>query len=114
MAFNGFQIDPPPSAVTPLWTFTLGDVNYSFDATSVSDTYIAPLHEWNIGGNGIAMISGYAPTEGQWNVNLSQSGASVVFDSSAGVSPVPEPNSEILLFGGGVIGMLGILRRRGN
>lgn len=111
VSYSGFQFNPAVSSVNPLWSFTAGGLAYSFEATSVSASYNSALQEWNIGGAGTAAITGYLPTPGDWNVNLSQSGASVVFDSSAGAVAVPEPNSAILLVSGGSIGLAGIVRK---
>ena len=114
VTFNGFQFNPPVSSVTPLWTFNVGAVNYSFDATSVSSYYDATLRQWDIGGSGIALATGYSATPGTWNVNLSQSGASIVFDStSAGapISTVADGGSTVLMLGGGFIGLAGFARK---
>ncbi len=88
ISFTGFQFNPPVSSVTPLWTFQVGSITYSFDATSVISSFNSTLNEWDIGGDGMAMVMGYTDTAGTWNVNLSQSGASIVFDSSAAGAPV--------------------------
>lgn len=114
ITFNGFQFNPPVGSVTPLWTFDQGGISYSFDATSVTASYNATLRQWDIGGDGIAMATGYTATEGTWNVNLSQSGASVVFDSSAASAPapsVPDGGSTILFMGGAMIGLAEFARR---
>jgi hypothetical protein len=112
VTFSGFQFNPPVSSVTPLWTFSIGNMEYSFDATTVSSYYDAPLNQWDIGGQGIAMVTGYTATPGTWNVNLSQSGASVVFDSSEGSTPsVPDGGSTLLLLGGGFVGLTGFARK---
>jgi hypothetical protein len=116
--FNGFEFNPPVASVMPLWTFAIGGVTYSFDATSVTDSYNAKLNEWDIGGTGIAMETGYDATPGTWNVNLSQSGASIVFDSSAATTTtteavgVPDGGSTLLLLGGGLVCMVGFANRR--
>jgi hypothetical protein len=115
VTFNGFQFNPPVASVTPLWTFTVGGVTYTFDATSVSDSYNATLNEWDIGGSGMVMATGYDTTPGTWNVNLSQSGASIVFDSSAASTAsiaVPDGGSTLLLLGGGFICVAGLARRK--
>jgi len=114
ITFNGFQFNPPVAAVTPLWTFNVGAINYSFDATSVTSYYDATLRQWDIGGSGIAMVTGYSATPGTWNVNLSQSGASIVFDSSAAANPVntvPDGGPTAILLGGGFLGLAGLARK---
>jgi VPDSG-CTERM motif len=115
ITFNGFQFNPPVASVTPLWIFNVGAITYSFDATSVTSYFDSTLDQWDIGGSGIAMVTGYDATPGTWNVNLSQSGASVVFDSSAAGNPragVPDGGSTLLLLGGGFVGMAGLARKK--
>jgi N-methylhydantoinase B/oxoprolinase/acetone carboxylase alpha subunit len=63
----------------------------------------------------MAMVTGFTATPGTWNVNLSQSGASIVFDSTAAVTPVtttPDGGSTLLMLGGGFLGLAGISRKR--
>ena len=118
ITFNGFQFNPPVASVMPLWTFNVGAITYSFDATSVISYFDSTLDQWDIGGNGIAMVTGYSATPGTWNVNLSQSGASVVFDSSEAGNPrgnnVPDGGSAMLLLGGGFISLAGFARNRNS
>jgi hypothetical protein len=115
VTFSGFQFNPPQASVDPLWTFMVGAITYSFDATSVTSFFDSTLDQWDIGGNGIAMVTGFSATPGIWNVNLSQSGASIVFDSSEASSPtvptVPDGGSTMLLLGGGFIGLAGVARK---
>jgi hypothetical protein len=110
ITFNGFQYNPPVPSVTTLWTFSVGAINYSFDATSVTASFNSTLDEWDIGGTGMAMVTGYSATPETWNLNLSQSGNSMVFDSSAAVSEVPEAPAWVLM-GGGFVAVAGIVRK---
>jgi hypothetical protein len=105
VTFNGFVFNPPVASVIPLWTFDIGSTVYGFDATSVTSTWDAALNEWDIGGQGMALITGYTPTAGTWNVNLSQSGASFVFDSSAATPAVPDGGSTMAFLGTIILGM---------
>jgi hypothetical protein len=109
--FNGFVFHPPVASITPLWTFQIGKTVYSFDATSDSSSFNSTLDEWDIGGKGMAMVTGYTPTEGTWNVNLSQSGASFVFDSSAAAASVTDGGSTAACLGGAFL-VLGTLKRK--
>jgi len=116
VTFNGFTFHPPVASITPLWTFDIGSTVYIFDATSDSSVWNASLDSWEIGGNGIAMITGYTPTYGTWNVNLSETDASFVFDSSAGptgVPVVPDGGSSMALLGCAFLG-LGIVGRKSS
>ena len=116
ITFNGFTFNPPVSSVDPLWMFTVGTganaVVYSFDATSVASYWNAAIGEWDVGGKGIAMITGYAPTDGTWTVNLSQTDASFAFDATSGAqATVPDGGSGAILLGGVFLG-LGICARK--
>jgi hypothetical protein len=112
VTFNGFTFNPPANSVTPLWTFDIGSTVYSFDATSVSSSYNSTLRQWDIGGSGLAMITGYGTTHGSWNVNLSQTGESFVFDASeASSGSVPDTGSTGPLLGGAFIGLAGLSRK---
>lgn len=106
VSFNGFEFSPPVSSVSPLWSFSIGTTNYCFDATSVSSHFNPDTDQWDIGGKGTAMVTGYTATPGTWNVDLSQSGATIVFDSSAGATPgVPDGGASALLLGGSFVGL---------
>jgi hypothetical protein len=120
ITFNGFTFNPPVASVTPLWSFNVGSTTYSFDATSVTSSFNPTTDQWDIGGDGIAMVTGFTATPGVWNVNLSQSGVSVVFDSSAAVSPqqenglgVSDKSSTLILMGGCFLG-LAVATRKPN
>lgn len=113
VTFNGFVFNPPVASVSPLWSFTVGAVNYSFNATSVSSHFNANTDQWDIGGQGVATISGYGDTAGTWNIDLSESGATIVFDSSAGVTPaVPDGGTGAMLLGSGLVGLAALGRKR--
>ena len=110
VTFNGFTFNPPVSSVDPLWVFATGTgvntVVYSFDATSVAAYWNAAIGEWDIGGKGIAMITGYAPTDGTWTVTLSQTDASFAFDATSGAqASVPDGGSGAILLGGAFLGL---------
>jgi hypothetical protein len=107
VTFNGFQFNPPVASVTPLWTFTSAGIVYSFDATSVVADYNASRQEWDIGGTGLAMATGYATTMGSWTVNLSQTDAAFAFDATSGASgsTVPDGGSSVALLGSAFLGL---------
>jgi hypothetical protein len=116
VTFNGFVFNPPVPSVTPLWTFAIGAVTYSFDATTVSSSFNHTLDEWDIGGAGMAMVTGFSDTVGTWNVNLSQSGASFVFDSSAAATPqaVHDGGSTMAILGSVFLGLGAFGRKLGH
>jgi hypothetical protein len=117
VTFNGFTFNPAVASITPLWTFTYDGLTYSYDATSVVADFNASLDEWDIGGSGMAMITGFTSTPGTWTVNLSQTDASFAFDATSGASgsvsngSVSDSGSAIVLLGGSLLGLAGFRRR---
>jgi hypothetical protein len=111
VTFNGFEFNPPASSVTPLWTFDVGPTVYSFDATTVTSFYNASLQQWDIGGFGMAMVTGFTPTEGIWNVNLSQSGQSFAFDATEASIQLTDRASTLPLLGTAFIGLAAFARK---
>jgi hypothetical protein len=108
-AFTPFTFTQPGS-VDPLWTFTIGSgvsaITYSFDATSIVADWNAGRSEWDIGGSGMAMITGFIPTAGTWTINLSQTDSSFAFDATTGASAtVPDGGSNAILLGGAFLGL---------
>jgi hypothetical protein len=104
-------IDFSGSAITPfsLWTFTAGGTTYSFTATSVGVvTQLATF--LNIGGSGIAYVTGYTPTAGVWSLT-STSTNSVALTFSASTT-VPDGGTTALLVGLSLLGLSVAARRR--
>ncbi len=99
---SDYTFNPAQGAVTPLWSVVIGGVTYSFAATSMSAVYNAGLQEWNIGGGGIASITGHQDTSGTWNANIGQQGQSFFFGSAA---TVPDGGLSIALLGGALTAM---------
>jgi hypothetical protein len=98
------------SGVTPLWSFTLSGITYSFDATTVSvqttpNSIIAQ-------GNGIASITGKDDTAGSWIITANGiGGAALTFSAS---TAVPDGGMTAMLVGLGLVGMSFFARRRHN
>jgi len=109
--FYGFTFSPPTPPVTPLWTFTIGTTVYSFNATTMSSSYNGTLNNWNIGGAGTALITGFDNTPGTWNLTLSNVGESFTFAATSGVNGVPDGGTTVLLLGA-ALSALGLIKRR--
>jgi hypothetical protein len=100
-------------ASSPLWTFALDGMTYSFNATGT----ISVIQEGaglTISGTGLATIIGdgtdYLPTVGSWTIEETNTGSSFAFGASAGVMPTPgtpDSGSTILLAALG-IGSIGL------
>jgi hypothetical protein len=111
VTFTGFQLNPQIERVAPLWSFAMGSTEYSFDATSVTASFDFVSQEWDLSGNGVAMVTGFTSTPGSWNINLSESGSTIVFDSSAATVDTPEGSSLALMFSG-IVGMAAFVRKQ--
>lgn len=118
---SDYSFNPSQGTVTPLWQFTSGGITYSFDATTLTASFIAGA--WDISGSGDAFITGgntdYAETPGTWSAVVSGSKSSFNF-GSAEDPPVPAVHSNvtapdggltIVLLGGVMIGLY-VFRRK--
>lgn len=101
------------SSVTPLWTFTIGSVTYSFEATSITvdvqnSTFL------DVSGVGTADITGYDPTPGVWSITDTSTGGSPVFTFGSADSVPDATSTAALIAVGCVILAAGVLIRRGR
>ncbi|HRE79550.1 MAG TPA: VPDSG-CTERM sorting domain-containing protein [Opitutaceae bacterium] len=102
------------ASISPLWTFTAAGVTYSFTATSVTASFDAVLNIWNVGGLGVASITGKTDTVGSWNFSAGNQGAAFTFLSNATVpATVPDSGTTALLLGLGLT-VVGFVARRKN
>jgi hypothetical protein len=105
---------PAPIVGTPtLWSFKLGATVYDFKVTSLDnvtkDTSLG-ITSVSIWGSGIAQISGYTDTPGQFSLVLTGKKAKVTF--AAYTVAVPEPTSWALVSGLGLAGFAFYRRAR--
>lgn len=107
VSISALTFDPLPGPVAPLWTFTVGGTEYSFELTTmaVSRATIGGNHFINLSGTGVARVSGFEDTPGDISFSAQQAvnavGTTVTF-SVENVVPgatVPEP---------GVVGLLAV------
>ncbi len=95
---NGFVFNPP-SGVNPLWSFTIGSVTYSFNlftAQAVTQT----ANFLNVQGTGMAFITGYDPTPGEFSITLtSANGRPATAFSFTAETAVPDGGSAVALLG---------------
>lgn len=111
VAFTPFTFDPASLPISPLWTLTEGEATYSFDATGLTIGAGRTSNLLTLYGSGIAYITGYDPTPGNWYFSANQGGGTASFSSSAvALNAVPEP-ATLFLFGLGLLG-IGALRRK--
>jgi len=107
LTMPGFEFDPftPPKN---LWTATVGGIKFSFDMTTV-EIYTQDSTQLTLRGIGTASIQGFDNTPGAWILTANELGQTLSF--SASTSTIPEP-ATMLLFGSGLLGMAGVIRRR--
>jgi hypothetical protein len=110
VTFNHFVFLPAqdPNPIV-LWSFVDDGNNYSFDATGIT-VNSSSSHTLALRGTGIAHITGFDDTPGNWYFSANRAGGTASFSTSAEVNSVPEPAS-MLLFGTGLLG-IGYARRK--
>jgi len=113
---SGFIFSPilDPNPVSPLWTFTLNGLTYSFDLYTVASSLgVGP--SLNLAGTGILSITGsdsaYEATAGTWTFSTTGTGPTT-FGFVAGSDPpaIPDGGTTVLLLGA-VLAVVGFMRK---
>ena len=112
VVFQPFTFSPAlaPNPLVDLWTFNSGPNAYSFDATGVSVKF-ADVSTITLEGTGIAEITGFEATPGNWYFSANNAGGTATFSVSNDVKGVPEP-ATLLLLGMGLVGLSGFARKK--
>ncbi len=101
-----FTFSPAPVSPFQLWTFTINNTTtYSFDVTSVTtdsqQIFGGSIAFLNVGGDGLAYITGYAATPATWSITgTSANSAAVTITIGSAINAVPEPSTVSLMVAG--------------
>ena len=104
--------------VTPLWTFTVGLITFSFDLTSLTSGTVTPAAGGNpnsiaVSGKGTARETGFDPTFATFALNGSGTGFTftvVQSSTTATGQAVPDGGSTVALLGIALLGVAGARR----
>jgi hypothetical protein len=99
VAFQDFSF--VPFAGVPLWAFSSGGLNYSFDLLSVAVTF-QDSTQIGLRGQGVLRLTGFDDTIANWDFTGNQ--GSRLFSFSSDNVAVPEPTT-VGLLGLGLIGL---------
>lgn len=102
-------VDLTPDEPYGLWSFSSGGTDYSFSLEDVDDVS-RTSYSIALTGHGILHVEGYEDTEGIFSLS-SQYPIAGTFSFSASAQAVPEPTTMILV-GAGLLGLIGVSRRR--
>lgn len=96
VTFNPFTFSPFSGSSSELWTFTIGGTTtYSFDITSET-THIQNSNFLDIGGAGMAYVTGFDPTPATWTItggSSSSPATKINIGSIATIAAVPDAPS---------------------
>jgi hypothetical protein len=98
--------DTPANFVTPI-VFFKGPNGSELDLDSITSSVISD-NTLTIQGTGTLLLDGFTPTVGFFTITSSQNEVSV-FEATAAATPEPE---SLALFGTGLLGIVGIARRK--
>ncbi|HEY1765370.1 MAG TPA: hypothetical protein VGF85_10635, partial [Opitutaceae bacterium] len=100
------------SSVTPLWTFMVAGVTYSFDAVGPITIVTQNNNFLNIQGSGWATETGFDATPGTWSITDTAQGKITTFTFGAS-STVPDSGATALLIALGLAGVaVGMVAQR--
>ncbi len=117
VSFTGFNIQNGAVSISPLWSFTIGAVAYSFDlaqmtVTTKSDASLV------ISGTGFLHITGFDTTPGTWSYQINsttpdgkQNGVGGIFSYQSSNTAIPDGGMTVVLLGAALSGLY-VFRRK--
>jgi hypothetical protein len=108
----GAALSAPP--IAPLWSFSSGGVNYSFDLHTLTDGHTT-TGSMSFSGTGIAHATGFDDTFASWALQGAGTNFALRISTSTttAIGAVPEGGTTMALFGIGLAAILFLRRRLG-
>lgn len=114
---EALQFSPFVLPAAPLWSFTSGAVDYSFELTSLSAVTVTDLggglYSLNVAGKGMAAVTGYDDTAGAFSITTTGNASATDLGFGAftfTAEQVPDAGSTLAILGLGLFGLM-VLRR---
>lgn len=115
-----FSFGSFPGSIAPLWSFSLGLTDYSFDLTALTSVSVtnlgSGLYQLAVAGTGMAYITGYDATPGAFSITTTGNSSSTqlglgAFTFVTADREVPDTGSTAILLGAALLGFVTVSRK---